>query len=136
MGENKNIQELDAFAKKYVKEIKQEKVAKDFTASLMDKIVLEHQQSLLKSKALISKKGWFIVFLFILVVVFIPFKTSEESWFSLPKLDLSFFDKIQIPNFFENILVSDTTVYAFLLFGLMIIAQVIFLKNYFDKRFS
>ena len=40
MGENKHIKELDAFAKKYVKEISTEQPSLDFTASLMKKITL------------------------------------------------------------------------------------------------
>ena len=41
MEENKHIKEFDAFAKKYLKEIKTESLSKDFTASLMNKIVLD-----------------------------------------------------------------------------------------------
>ncbi|MFT7442981.1 MAG: hypothetical protein ACI9Q3_001358 [Maribacter sp.] len=49
---NKN-KELDGFVKKYVKEIKIESPSKDFTASLMNKIVVEHQKSIFISKELI-----------------------------------------------------------------------------------
>jgi hypothetical protein len=137
MGENKHIKELDAFAKKYVKEMKQEKPSLDFTASLMQKIALESVNSeVFKAKALISKKGWFIISLLMIAVIFIPFKTSRKSLFNLPRVDLSFFDKLQISNVFESISVSNTVLYAIFFFGLMIIAQVIFLKKHFEKRFN
>mgnify|MGYP000704683358 FL=1 len=135
MGENKNIKELDAFAKKYVKEIEQEKPSLDFTASLMNKIVLETNSEVFKAKALITKKGWFVIATLLLAVVFIPFKTEEKSLLNLPDVDFSFFDKLQIPNLFESIAVSNTVLYAVFFFGLMIIAQVVFLKNHFDKKY-
>lgn len=136
MGENKNIKEIDAFAKKYIREISQEKPSFDFTTSLMMKITQENRSEVFKTKALISKKGWFIISLLMIAVVFIPFKTSEKSLFNLPKVDFSFFDKIQISNVFESISVSNTVFYAIFFFGLMIFAQVVFLKKHFEKRYN
>jgi hypothetical protein len=134
MEEINNNKELDAFAKKYLKEIKMESPSKDFTASLMNKIVVEHQKSAFVSKELISKKGWFVIFLSVLAVVLIPFKSSEKSLINIFKLDFYFFDKIQIPSFLDNLIVSKTVFYAIFFFGLMFFAQVVFLKNHFDKR--
>ena len=136
MGENKHIEELDAFANKYVKEIPQEKPSFDFTASIMQTIAKESTSKVFKTSALISKKGWFVVLTVIVAALFVSFKETEQSLFNLPELDLSFFDKIQIPNLFESIAVSNTVLYAVLFFGLMIIAQVVFLKNHFNKRFN
>jgi len=136
MEENKHIKEFDAFAKKYLKEIKTESLSKDFTASLMNKIVLENSKSVMNTKALISKKVWFVIFASVLAVVLIPFKASEKSLITMPKLDFSFLEKIQIPNLLENVSVSNTVMYAILFFGLMFMVQVIFLKNHFNKRFE
>ena len=136
MEENKHIKEFDAFAKKYLKEIKTESLSKDFTASLMNKIVLENSKSVMNTKALISKKVWVVIFASVLAVVLIPFKASEKSLITMPKLDFSFLEKIQIPNLLENVSVSNTVMYAILFFGLMFMVQVIFLKNHFNKRFE
>jgi hypothetical protein len=136
MEENKNSHELDAFAKKYVKEIHAESPSKDFTASLMSKIVREHQKSVFKSEALISKKVWFLLFALSIALLFIPFKKSEERLLNLPRIDFSFLDRMQMPNLFENFSVSNTVTYAICFFGLMFMAQVVFLKNYFNKRFE
>jgi|TARA_B110000046_G_C13026009_1_gene414134 hypothetical protein len=136
MEENKHIKEFDAFAKKYLKEIKTESLSKDFTASLMNKIVLENSKSVINTKALISKKVWVVIFASVLAVVLIPFKASEKSLITMPKLDFSFLEKIQIPNLLENVSVSNTVMYAILFFGLMFMVQVIFLKNHFNKRFE
>jgi hypothetical protein len=133
LEEIKNSNELDAFAKKYVKEIKLESPSNDFTTSLMSKIVSEHQvKSVFTAKALISKKGWFVISLFILAVIFIPFQSPEKSLISFPDFNFSFFDKIEIPDFsFSNAVLC-----AILFFGLMFLAQVFFLKNHFTKRFE
>ena len=73
MGENKHIKELDAFAKKYVQEIPEEKVSLDFTASIMKSIATESKNSVFKTKALIPKKGWFLIASLIIAIFFIPF---------------------------------------------------------------
>ncbi|WP_405562159.1 hypothetical protein [Polaribacter sp. Asnod6-C07] len=135
MGENKHINELDAFAKKYVKEIEQEKPSADFTASLMKNILEESKSKVFKTKALISKKGWAIISIFVLAVILIPFKTSEKSLINSLEFNFSFLDKIQIPNFLPAINLSNTVFYAIFFFGLMIVAQVVFLKNHFNKKF-
>ena len=136
MGENKHIKELGAFARKYVKEIPQEKTSIDFTASIMQTIAKENTYKSLKFSVLISKKVWFVISALVLVILFVPFKESEKSLLSFSKVDLSFFDKIQIPNLFDSISVSNTVLYAAFFFGIMIIAQVVFLKNHFNKRFE
>ncbi|MBU3012947.1 hypothetical protein KO506_16160 [Polaribacter vadi] len=135
MGENKHINELDAFAKKYVKEIEQEKPSADFTASLMKNILEESKSKVFKTKALISKKGWAIISIFVLAVILIPFKTSEKSLINSLEFNFSFLDKIQIPNFLPAINLSNTVFYAIFFFGLMIVAQVVFLKKHFNKKF-
>lgn len=134
MEENKHIKELDAFAKKYIKEIPSEKLSLDFTASLMKKIVLDNNLEVYKAKALISKKGWFLIVISILVVNFIPFKSSEKNFINLPRLEFNFLDKNQFSNLFDSLSVSNVTLYAVLFFGLLFFVQIIFLKKHFDKR--
>ena len=107
MEENKKNIELDTFAKKYIQEIKEESPSKDFTTSLMSAIVLENSKSVTVSKALISKKTWFVILSIVLAVVLIPFKSQEKSLFTMPELDFSFFNKIQIPNVLENFSISN-----------------------------
>jgi len=134
MGENKHIKELDAFAKKYIKEIPSEKLSLDFTASLMKKIALEQNSEVYKAKALISKKGWFLIVASILALIFIPFKSSEKNLINVPKLEFNFLDNFQFTNLFASLSVSNVTLYAVLFFGILFFAQIIFLKKHFDKR--
>lgn len=136
MGENKNINELDSFAKKYVREIKREQVSYDFTASLMEKIAEESKIRISNTSSLISKKSWFVIFSLIGLVLYFTFKSSNKSIFTIPEFNFSIFNNIEIPNLLDSVSVSSTTVYAFLFFGIMIAIQFVYLKNYFNKRFS
>ena len=130
MGENKHIKELDAFAKKYVKEISTEQPSLDFTASLMKKITLEKNLEVFKAKSLISKKGWMLIAASILALIFISFFTTTESAFNLPKIEFNFLDKLQFTNLFDTLSVSNITLYAVLFFGLLFFAQIVFLKKH------
>jgi len=136
MEDNRHIEALDAFAKKYVKEIKNEQPSLNFTASIMQTIAKESTAKVFKRTVLISKKVWFVISVFVLAAVFIPFKASYKGLVNLPKVNFSFFDKIQITNLFESFSVSNTVLYSVFFFGLMIMAQVVFLKNHFNKRFE
>jgi hypothetical protein len=138
MGENKHIKELDAFAKKYVKEIDKEGPSLGFTSNLMQKIVEENHQfsKIDANKPLISKSIWILLALAVVAVLFIPFKNNEESMFNFPDLNFSFLEKIQFSGFLETFTVSNTVLYAVLFFGIMLFAQVLFLKKYFNKNFE
>ena len=134
MEENKHNEELEVFTKKYVKEIPQEKPSMDFTAAIMQNILAENRASVFTPKALITKKGWFLIIGLLLVAIFMPFKQMKETTIALPEINFSFFDKIQIPNLFESFYVSNTVLCALVFFGLMIMVQVVFLKGYFERR--
>lgn len=136
MGENKHIKELDAFAKKYVKEIKAEKTASDFTSNLMSKINALEVKTVYKSVPLISKKVWFALVAIFLALLIIPFGATNSGVLNLPKLDISFLSKFQISGLLEMVSVSNTVFYTFLFFGIMIFVQIVFLKNHFDKKLS
>lgn len=135
MGENKHIEELDAFAKKYIKEIKQEQPSIDFTSTIMQTITKETSSEVFKTKPLISKRVWALIFGCIVALFFIPTK-SNEGLINLPEINFSFLEKIQASSLLEYFSVSNTVLYALFFFGLMIIAQVVFLKNHFNKRFE
>ncbi|PQJ73870.1 hypothetical protein [Polaribacter gangjinensis] len=135
MEEVKNQNELDAFAKKYVKEIELDSPSKDFTSLLMQRI--ENQKSVVFSQQeLISKKGWFAILTVAILVFFFSSKTSEKSMITIPELDFSFLSKMKFSQTFEFLSLSNITLIALLLFGGMLIFQLLYLKNHFDKRFE
>lgn len=135
MEENKNQKELDSFVKKYVKEIELDSPSKDFTKLLMQRI--ENPKSVVfLPQELISKKGWFGILSVAILVFFFSSKTSEKSMIAIPKLDFSFLSEMKFSQTFEFLSVSNITFIALLLFGGMLIFQLLYLKNHFDKRFE
>ncbi len=135
MEEDKIQKEIEAFTKKYVKEIELESPSKDFTTLLMQRI--ENKKSLVfTQQELISKKGWFTILTVAILLFFFSSKSSEKSIIILPELDFSFISKMKFSQTFEFLSVSNITLIALLLFGGMLIFQLLYLKNYFDKRFE
>ena len=135
MEENNNQKELDSFVKKYVKEIELDSPSKDFTKLLMQRI--ENPKSVVfLPQELISKKGWFGILSVAFLIFFFSSKTSEKSMIAIPELDFSFLSKMKFSQTFEFLSVSNITFIALLLFGGMLIFQLLYLKNHFDKRFE
>jgi hypothetical protein len=137
MGENKHIEEIHAFTKKYVKEIPSETPSLDFTSNLMQKIgELQPFKSAITYNPLISKKAWFIVFAAIIAVVLLPFKPNDESLFTLPEINFSFLEKLSFVGLLENINVSTTTLYLVVTFSVLVCIQLFYLKGHFEKQIN
>ncbi len=136
MGENKHIEELDAFAKKYIKEVEVETPSIDFTNTIMQSILKVENTALYKATPLISKKAWFIVLGTLLTLLFIPFKSSENTESVLDKVGYSYLPSLEIPNFLGDISlsVSTTTIYSFVFLAILVLVQVHFLKSHFAKN--
>ncbi|WP_299157210.1 hypothetical protein [uncultured Tenacibaculum sp.] len=137
MGENKHIEVLDAFAKKYIKEISEETPSVDFTANLMDVLLKEEKSEIYKATPLISKKGWFILIGILVTSILYVSRGTSLTWVKMPKLNLDgYFSKIQISNLFDGITVSNTMLYASFFFTIMIFVQIHYLKNHFTKNLN
>ncbi len=136
MGENKHIEEIDAFAKKYIKEIPVESPSVNFTANLMNTISQLQTEKTIVYKPLISKKGWFVVVAAVIAVVLISFKSSKESIFTMPEINLSFLEKFSFSGVFESVSVSTSTLYLAILFSVLIFIQIFYLKGYFEKQIN
>ncbi len=134
MGENKHVEEINNFAKKYIKEIPTETPTVNFTANLMKSITaLETLKTTTVYKPLISKKGWFVIFLAIMAILFIPLNSAKEVLFTLPKFNFSFVEKIRFLGVIENLKISNTTFAITVVFGLLVTIQIIYLKGFFEK---
>ncbi|MAD96734.1 MAG: hypothetical protein CMB99_05330 [Flavobacteriaceae bacterium] len=138
MGENKHINELDAFAKKHIQEIEAEKPSVDFTNAIMKSILTEQAIQKISYEPLISKKVWFVIIAAVVSLFFIPIKAGKRSQEFLDKIDLSIDTNLEIPNLFESLSfdVSNSFSYAILLCAVMIIVQIVVLKNYFQNRMN
>jgi hypothetical protein len=137
MGENKHIKEIDAFAKKYIKEIPAETPSIDFTSNLMGKInELKVVNAKMTYKPLISKKSWFVILAAVIGIVIIPFKSSEEGLFTLPEINFSFLENINFSGLLESVQVSNTTLYLAITFSALVFVQIFYLKGVFEKRIN
>ncbi len=133
MGENKHIEELDAFTKKYIKEIKIETPSIDFTANLMDVLLQKEASVIYKATPLISNKMWFILAGILGASTLYISRGTSLAWAKMPKVNLDFFSNIQVPNLFEGLTVSSTMLSACFFFTLMFFGQIYMLKNYYQK---
>ncbi|WP_439127705.1 hypothetical protein [Polaribacter sp.] len=136
MGENKHIEELDAFAKKYVKEITPEKTSTEFTKNVLNIILEEEKKAIYKPTPIISKKIWLLAAFFIAICCFFLFKVNSTKTIKFPELDFSFFNNLTNYNVLENISISSSIMYAVVIFSVLALIQIGFLKNYLSKQFE
>ncbi|AUC85080.1 hypothetical protein CW731_07160 [Polaribacter sp. ALD11] len=136
MEKNKQHLEEDTFLKKYVQEIELDKTKADFTSSIMDAILTEEKQSVLKTVPLISKKIWFISFGFVATCLWFLLKGKSTDTVNFPVLDYRFMPKVEIPNLFGNISISSTIMFAVVTFSILVFVQIAYLKNHFNKQFD
>jgi len=132
MKRDKNIEK---FTKYIIKEAKFETPSNEFLNKVMDLVKLEKAPALSKAyKPLISKPFWLLIVIgFIGLSIFILTGTSTySSVFS--KIDLSFLDKLPSLNFFENIHFSNTFTLSFVFFSILVLFQVLVIKNYYNKE--
>lgn len=136
MKEKENNQ-LDKLVDKVMKQSTLETPSFNLTANVMQHITADSKNRTTVYKPLISKTGWFILFLSVLTVmiyIVLTEDTKSNGWFDA--IDFSVLSNIKIPNLFSGLKVSHTTLYALLLFGIMVCVQIPLLKNYFDKRLN
>lgn len=134
MGENKHIEELDNFAKKYIQELDVEQPSLDFTNAIMQTLTEVENKEVYKATPLISKKVWVLLIGILVAAIAYVAKGASFKWIKLPELNLSFIPKIKIPNLLEGIVVPDSVMYACFFFTLLIFMQIYFLKNHFNKK--
>ena len=139
MEENNNTH-IDAFLKKHVQEIPLESPSSGFTKNLMEQITVE-TSNVTKYVPLISKKGWSIIGLIIVIfstiAIFIPFQKEEASLLDkIPEIpiDFSFLTNISFSGLYEALSISNTTLYIMLLFSILFFVQAFYLKGYFNKK--
>ena len=137
MEEIKKDQKLNAFTKKYLKDLELESPSADFTANIMDVIsAIKTSDSAVSYKPLISKKGWFLVFTILASILIVPLRGVESKWISLPELNFSFLEKISFAGVLDGFTISNTVVYTACLFAVLMTIQLFYLKGYFEKRLS
>lgn len=131
----KDNQHLDQLLKDQFKELPLDIPSNDFTKLVMREVVKEEKKLTTQSLPLISNKVWGLVAAVLVALIFIPFKKQEGGILEKVSLDFSFFENVTLPTY-EGAAVSNTMLYAAVLFSIMMFAQVFYLKGYFDKKMS
>lgn len=132
MKREKNIEE---FTKYLLKEAATESPSPDFVDKVMGTIKLESSKgALLDYKPIISKWGW--VFIALLVIGLCTFigTSNFENPAVLTSIDFSFLNNVTSINLFENIYFSKTFTLTFTLFTILVLVQLIAIKNYFNRQ--
>lgn len=130
---NKVEENLDQLAKKVIKEASLEQPSFDFTAQLMDKIVVEQTQKAIVYKPLISKKAWIIIAIFAIAFICFLLNVSFSSeWLSILRVSDKF--SFNLNTIFSKFTMSNVMTYAVGLLSIMLIIQTVVLKNHFNKR--
>lgn len=140
MKTDKNIEK---FTKYIIKEGQVESPSPDFLDKVMTSVKLEHKLSLAKVyKPLISKKVWVLIAIVFIVVSGSILKGKPLDNSILSNLDFSFFDKLSSFNIFENIPsinifdsihFSNTFTFSTMFFSVLVIFQIIVIKNYINR---
>lgn len=131
----KDNQHLDQLLKDQFKELPLDIPSNDFTKLVMREVVKEEKKLTTQSLPLISNKVWGLVAAVLVALIFIPFKKQEGGILEKVSLDFSFFENVTLPTY-EGSTVSNTMLYAAVLFSIMMFAQVFYLKGYFDKKMN
>jgi len=136
MKENvdKHIEQLVG---KVMKKSTLESPSQDFTANVMSQLEPSKQSITTIYKPLITKRVWAlisVVFISFLVYTVFVNKPETSDWFNRINFNEMNFDKIS--NAFSQIKAPKTAAYIIGVFAMMLLVQLTFLKNYFDKRFE
>ncbi len=134
MEENKHVEELNSFSEKYIKEITPASPSKDFTNTIMNAILEEKTAEIYKPETLISKKVWLLLSCITILSVFYVARGKALLNISLPKLTFDSIPRLQIPNLFDGIVVTNTMLYACFFLTLLVFVQIYFLKSQFEKN--
>jgi len=123
----KNDEKIEKFTKHIFDEIGLEKPSSSFVENVMGEIEILGDTRIVY-KPLISKRVWFII-LISCIALFL--------WSAINPTESAIFQDIKINvnlNIFKNLVFSDTVIYGISVLGVLCIAQVLFLKNRFDKQ--
>ena len=129
--EDKNLENL---VEKMMKENSLEKPSFNFTSKVMTDVFLIEKKKSFSYKPVISKRTWLIIFAAIgSLITWMIFNVSGNKASS--NFDFSFINADKIFTIFSGFQFSSITTNIILLAMLMIFIQILFLKNYLNKRF-
>ena len=129
--EDKNLENL---VEKMMKDTSLETPSFNFTSKVMSDVFSIEKKKSFSYKPVISKRTWLIIFAAIgSLITWMIFNVSENKTSS--NFDFRFVNVDKIFTIFSGFQFSSITTNIILLAMLMIFIQILFLKNYLNKRF-
>ncbi len=133
----KKVDQMDKFTEYVMHEAGLEKPSKSFVSNIMSK-VQEQPKFVAKPAELISATIWWIIgFAFTALCIYLVLNWQDRI---LSKYSNVFDDYIismdVVYNGFQGIQFSNTFIWSFLLFGVLLFVQAGIIKNYSNKKLS
>ena len=129
--EDKNLENL---VEKMMKDTSLETPSFNFTSKVMSDVFSIEKKKSFSYKPVISKRTWLIIFAAIgSLITWMIFNVPENKASS--NFDFSFINTDKIFTIFSGFQFSSITTNIILLAMVMIFIQILFLKNYLNKRF-
>jgi len=126
---------LDKLSEKVMRESSIEKPSSHFTSNVMSQINALKASATIVYKPLISQTGWFVIAIVVLAICgYFVFGNIMEGTNWLSVIDFSFITNNSITESLSGITFSNKTVYAVVLFGIMLFIQIPILKKRFDEE--
>lgn len=128
---------VDNFIAKVMKGVELETPSKDFTSNVMKLVYEVNKSDVTTYKPLVSKLGWSIIFgsVFVLVLALVFNNNTQHQNISELSLIKSVMDVIQI-KMSPILSISKISLNAIFLLTFMLLIQISFLKNHFDKKYK
>ncbi|PHS52541.1 MAG: hypothetical protein COB01_06900 [Lutibacter sp.] len=131
MKADKNIED---FTKFMMKEATVEMPSENFVTKVMNTIQVESIPALKENKPLITVAGWVIISLFFVTICTLVLFGTYESPSLISNLDWSFMNELPSLSIIDRIHFSSTFNFSFILFSILVILQLVVIKNYVNKE--
>jgi hypothetical protein len=128
---------LDNLVSNMMKEVSLETPSENFEANVMANINKLSVRNALTYKPLISKSTWLLLaFCFMTLMGYLIFGVTWQDSESAITINFDVLFNNKFTQSFGNLEFSNIFTYAILSLAFMLLIQITFLKNYFDKRLA
>src|SRR5210317_906221 len=127
MKTDKNIEKM---TNKIFAEMPLESPSKQFVDKVMEQVHLAANVKSSVYQPLISKKGWFLIFICAIGAVVYNLLNPTALGISIEWLNFSFIEKFQLPEILTGLQLPDFFGITFMFFALVVVFQMIALSRY------
>jgi hypothetical protein len=122
---------IEKFIGKVMLESTLESPSIDFTSKVMSQIIVTEKSKIKNYKPLISTPIWIVVLGSLISLIFYNIFGNEPY-----NSEIGHSYIVNIQNIFSEFRFSKNTIYAILIVSLMVLIQILLLKNYHDKKYQ